>query len=100
LAVRREEAGDNPGEEAGLPQPAPTDGHILTAPGQRQEQRIVAGAASGGIRGMHHAVARGSSSAGEKTSLAVWERSAARHTAPALPRSPPGRPGRVVFESR
>src|SRR5947208_2678094 len=76
LAVRREEAEDNAGEEASyLPHPAPADGHIFA--GHGQEQRIVAGAASRGIRGMHLAVAKESSGAtwrhtgtDEKTSLA------------------------------
>jgi DNA-binding SARP family transcriptional activator len=106
LAVRREEAEDNPGEEARPPHPAPADGHALAEPGHGQEQRIVAGAASRGMRVRHHAVAKESSGvtrrhAGtdEKTSLAAWERSAAGHAAPALPRSPPGRPGRAVFET-
>jgi DNA-binding SARP family transcriptional activator len=109
LAVRREEAGDNLGEEAPSrpPQPTPADGHVLAEPGNGQGRRIVAGAASRGIRGMHLAVAKDSSSAAwrhagtdENTPLAAWERSAAGHAAPALPRSPPGRPGRAVFETR
>jgi DNA-binding SARP family transcriptional activator len=107
LAVRREEAEDNAGEDARPPHPAPADGHALAEPGHGQEQRIVAGAASRGIRGMHLAVAKESSGAtwrhtgtDEKTSLAAWERSAAGLAAAALPRSPPGRPGRAVFETR
>src|SRR5205807_1866344 len=58
LAVRREEAEDNVGEDARPPHPAPADGHALAEPGHGQEQRIVAGAASRGIRGMHLAVAK------------------------------------------
>src|SRR6266566_6449870 len=58
LAVRREEAEDNAGEDARPPHPAPADGHALAEPGHGQEQRIVAGAASRGIRGMHLAVAK------------------------------------------
>src|SRR5256885_4199889 len=60
LAVRREEARDNPDEEAPSrpPQPTPADGHVLAEPGQGQEQRIVAGAASRGLRRMHLAVAK------------------------------------------
>jgi DNA-binding SARP family transcriptional activator len=109
LAVRREEAGDNLGEEAPSrpPQPTPADGHVLAEPGPGQEQRIVAEAASRGLRRMYLAVAKESlaatrrqTGADKNTSLAAWETSAARHAAPALPRSPPGRPGRAVFESR
>ncbi|TMD71282.1 MAG: hypothetical protein E6I97_18965, partial [Chloroflexi bacterium] len=108
LAVRREEARDNPDEEAPSrpPQPTPADGHVLAEPGQGQEQRIVAGAASRGLRRMHHAVAKDSSGvtrrhAGtdEISPLAAWERSAGGHAAPAFPRSPPGRRGRAVFET-
>jgi hypothetical protein len=106
LAVRREEAEDNAGEDARPPHPAPADGHALAEPGHGQEQRIVAGAASRGIKGMHLAVAKESSGAtwrhtgtDEKTSLAAWERSAAGLAAAALPRSPPGRRGRAVFET-
>src|SRR6266567_3126110 len=106
LAVRREEARDNPDEEAPSrpPQPTPADGHVLAEP--EQEQRIVAGAASRGLRRMHLAVAKDSSGvtrrhAGtdEISPLAAWERSAGGHAAPAFPRSPPGRRGRAVFET-
>ena len=106
LAVRREEAEDNPGEEARPPHPAPADGQVLAEPGNGQGRRIAAGAASRGIRGTHRAFAKGSSGttrrdAGtdEKTSLATWERGAGGHAAPAFPRSPPGRRGRAVFET-
>jgi hypothetical protein len=104
--VRQEEAENDPGEEARPPHPAPADGQVLAEPGNGQGQRIVAGAASRGLRKMHLAVAKESlgatrrhAGADEKTSLAAWERSAAGHAAPALPRSPPGRAGRAVFET-
>jgi len=108
LAVRREEAGDNPGEEASyLPHPAPADGHIFAGPGHGQGESMVARAASRDIRGRYHGVARESLGAtrrqtgtDEISPLAAWERSAGGHAAPAFPRSPPGRRGRAVFETR
>ncbi|HEX6554363.1 MAG TPA: AAA family ATPase [Ktedonobacteraceae bacterium] len=106
-AVRREEAEDNPGEESRSPHPAPADGHALAEPRNGQGRRIVAGAASRGRRGTQRALAKDSSGTtwrhtctDEKTLLAAWERSAAGHAAPAFPRSPPGSPGRAVFETR
>src|SRR2546421_11857217 len=106
LQAGRKEPVATAGEDARPPHPAPADGHALAEPGHGQEQRIVAGAASRGIKGMHLAVAKESSGAtwrhtgtDEKTSLAAWERSAEGLAAAALPRSPPGRPGRTVFET-
>jgi len=108
-AVMQEEAEDDPGKKAHLPHPAPGDGYASAETRNEQGRRIVAGAASLGMRGTHRAVAKGSSGAtwrhagarvGEQTLLVPWERGAAGQAAPAFPRSPPGSPARALFETR
>jgi DNA-binding SARP family transcriptional activator len=109
LAVRREEAGDDPeddpGEEAHPPRPDLVDRHALAEARNGQGRRVVAGAVRRSMRGTHHGVAKDSSGAtrrhagtDELSPLAAWERIAAGHAAQAFPRSPPGRSGRAVFE--
>jgi hypothetical protein len=106
-AVMQEEVGDDPGEQAHLPHPAPGDGYASAETRNEQGRRVVARAASPGMRGTHRAVAKDSSGAtrrhastDEKNPLAAWERSAAGQAAPAFPRSPPGSPARAFFETR
>jgi hypothetical protein len=106
-ALRQEKTEDDPGEEAHPPYPALVDRHALAEARNGEGRRVMAGAVRRGIRGMHHAVAKDSSGvtrrhAGtdEISPLAAWGRSAGGHAAQAFPRSPPGRPGRAVFETR
>jgi hypothetical protein len=108
-AVRQEEAEDDPGEVAHPPRPALVDRQALAEARNEQRRRVVAGAASRGMRGTHRAVAKDCSATtwrhvgtgtGEQTLLVSWERGAAGPAAPAFPRSPPGRLARAVFETR
>jgi DNA-binding SARP family transcriptional activator len=108
-AVLQEEVEHNQGEEAHPPRPALVDRHALAEARNGQRQRVVAGAASRGMRGTHRAIAKDSSGttwrhAGtgtdEQTLLVSWERGAAGQAAPAFPRSPPGSLARAVFETR
>jgi len=101
-AVIREEIGDDRGEEARLPRPAPSDGHAETRHGQRR--RVVARAVHGE---MHRAVAQDASGATRRhadagtsaqTLLVARERGAWGQAAPDVSRSTPGSPPRAFFE--
>jgi DNA-binding SARP family transcriptional activator len=102
-AVIREEAEDDPGEEARLPRPAPIDGHALAETRNGQRRRVVARAVH---RGMHWAAAKDASGAtrrhagaGTGAQTLLVARGAWGQAAPDVSRSPPGSPARAFFET-
>ena len=122
-AVMPEEAEDDQGEVACLPHPTPVDGHASAETRNGQGRPVMAGAVSGGMRGMRwadkSAVGTGLKRApqaslrplrvtrrhvdtgiGERTLVAAWERDVAAQAASAFPRSPPESPARVFVETR
>jgi DNA-binding SARP family transcriptional activator len=99
--VMQEEVEHNQGEKTCLPHPAPSDEHAPAETRKRQGRPVVAGAGSGGMGGMHWAVAKDSSGMTGRHPDNRYRRAnpagsrdtgAAGQAASALPRSPPGTP--------
>ncbi len=122
-AVMQEEAEYDQVEEVRLLHPTPIDWHASAETRNGQGRPVMAGAVSGGMRGMgwsdKSAVGTGLKRApqaslrllrvtrrhvdtgiGERTLVAAWERGVAAQAASAFPRSPPDSPARVFVETR